>query len=82
MPCRGVAWRDGGCRYSSQLEAQQKETSSAAATLEEAAREMDLIRTEKKALLQKWRSSLLQIERWDQRAVCNCDSVANIARQV
>jgi hypothetical protein len=43
---------------------------------------MDLIRTEKKALLQKWRSSLLQIERWDERAAGNCDSVANIARQV
>jgi len=49
--------------YSSQLEAQQKETASAAATLEEAAHEMEVIRTEKKALLQKWRSSLLQIER-------------------
>jgi chromosome segregation ATPase len=54
-------------RYTSQLEAQQKETASAAATLEEAAREMDLIRTEKKALLQKWRSSLLQIERCDEQ---------------
>ena len=39
---------------------------------------MDLIRTEKKALLQKWRSSLLQIERWVERAVHNCDSVAKI----
>jgi chromosome segregation ATPase len=53
--------------YSSQLEAQQKETASAAATLEEAAHEMDVIRTEKKALLQKWRSSLLQIERCDEQ---------------
>ena len=58
---------DDNHRYSSQLEAQQKETASAAATLEEAAREMDIIRTEKKALLQKWRSSLLQIERCDEQ---------------
>ncbi len=28
---------------------------------------MDVIRTEKKALLQKWRSSLLQIERCDEQ---------------
>ena len=28
---------------------------------------MDIIRTEKKALLQKWRSSLLQIERCDEQ---------------
>ncbi len=63
----GITLYDCLHRYSSQLEAQQKETASASATLEEAAREMDLIRTEKKALLQKWRSSLLQIERCDEQ---------------
>jgi hypothetical protein len=73
---------DGVHRYSSQLEAQQKETSSAAATLEEAAREMDLIRTEKKALLQKWRSSLLQIERCSQQVIYNYISVIKPLWQV
>ncbi|KAI9355978.1 hypothetical protein DFJ73DRAFT_249949 [Zopfochytrium polystomum] len=52
--------------YETQLIAQQKETTSAMETLQDAATEMDAIHFEKRQLLHQWKSSLIGLQRRDE----------------
>ena len=49
--------------YENQLQAQQKETSAAMETLQDAATEMEAIQFEKRQLVNQWKSSLIGLTR-------------------